>query len=146
MKKILVLAVIVLGTPFFATSQTKTSNIEQMIKQMEREWADAYVKRDAATLDRLLANDFMDADDNGNTQNKAQYIELAKNPVGTFYSAEFSDTKVRVYGDTAVSTGRLVIKGSNREQGEAFRYTGVYVKRHGRWQAVASHLSAIKQQ
>jgi len=146
MKKILVVAVIVLATTSVAPSQTKRNNIEQMIMQMEREWAGAYVKRDAATLDRLLASDFMDADDNGNTQNKAQYIDLAKNPVGTFYSGEFSDTKVRVYGDTAVSTGRLVIKGSNREQGEAFRYTGVYVKRQGRWQAVASHLSRIAQQ
>lgn len=145
MKKILVVAVIVLATASFAPSQTRRSNIEQMIMQMEREWADAYVKRDAATLDRILANDFMDTDGNGNVQNKAQYIELARNPVGTFYSGELSDAKVRAYGESAVSTGRLVIKGSSREQGEAFRYTGVYVKRQGRWQAVASHLSRIAQ-
>jgi len=146
MRKILVVAVIVLTTATLAASQTKRSNIEQMIMQMEREWTDAYVKRDAATLDRLLASDFMDIDPEGKTQNKTEYINLAKNPVGTFESITIEDTKVRVYGNTVVSSGRYMIKGSDRAQGEWFRYTAVYVKQQGRWQAVAFHSSQIARQ
>lgn len=143
MKKILVAAAIALATTSFAPSQTKRNNVEQMIVQVERDWVDAYVKRDAATLDRILATDFMDIDPEGKTQNKTEYIGLAKNPVGTFESITIEDTKVRVYGNTAVSTGRYMIKGSDREQGEWFRYTAVYVKQQGRWRAVAFQSSTL---
>lgn len=141
MKKILIAAVIALATTSFAPSQTKS--VEQVIMQVEQEWVDAYVKRDAATLARILATDFMDIDPEGKIQNKTEYIELARNPVGTFESITTEDTKVRVYGSTAVLTGRYVIKGTNREQGEWFRYTAVYVKQQGRWRAVTLHSSAL---
>ncbi|MGH9929930.1 MAG: hypothetical protein ACREA9_12005 [Pyrinomonadaceae bacterium] len=55
MRKALVVAVI-LTTAALAASQTKRSNVEQMIIQMEREWTNAYVKRDVATLDRILTS------------------------------------------------------------------------------------------
>jgi ketosteroid isomerase-like protein len=141
MKKILIAAVIALATTSFAPSQTKS--VEQTIMQIEQEWVDAYVKRDAATLTRILATDFMDIDTEGKTQNKMEYIDLARNPVGTFESITTEHPKVRVYGSTAVLTGRYVIKGTNREQGEWFRYTAVYVKQQGRWRAVTLHSSAL---
>ena len=63
-----------------------------------------------------------------------------------------ADTKVRVHGDTAILTGKVIQKGTYRDgpkQGQEYniqsRYTDTYVKRNGRWQVVASHLTAIPQ-
>jgi ketosteroid isomerase-like protein len=65
-----------------------------------------------------------------------------------FESAKSSDVKVRVYGKTAVMTGRFNAKGTFK--GKTIdvreRYTAVWVKQNGRWQLVAEQGNFIKQQ
>jgi ketosteroid isomerase-like protein len=55
------------------------------------------------------------------------------------------DVKVRQYGETAVATGRTEAKGSYRglSASVVLRFTDVFVRRDGRWQAVASHASLL---
>jgi len=55
--------------------------------------------------------------------------------------------RVKVYGKTAVVTGRFVAKGQSKGKPFTFteRYTGVFVKRDGRWQLVAEHANEIAQ-
>jgi len=50
------------------------------------------------------------------------------------------DIKVRVFGDTAIVTGRGVPKAQGQPE---LRITVVFVKRADRWQMVAGHLSAV---
>jgi ketosteroid isomerase-like protein len=54
-------------------------------------------------------------------------------------SIDFSEMVVRVYGDTAVVTARAEVKGT--DLGEDFsgpyRFTRVWVKRNGEWQAIS---------
>ena len=65
----------------------------------------------------------------------------ANRPSVEFY---MEGVQARVYGDTVVLIGRVVAeyqrdgKTIGKEQQ---RYTDTYVKRRGRWQVVASHLS-----
>jgi ketosteroid isomerase-like protein len=58
---------------------------------------------------------------------------------------ESDDLKVRVYGDTAVVTGRGVSGG--QYQGQSFylveRTSCVFVRQQGRWRCVLTHLSQI---
>jgi len=55
--------------------------------------------------------------------------------------------KVRVYGDTAVVTGRSVQSG--RENGKDYSgnywFTRVYVKQNGQWLTVALQTTPIRQ-
>lgn len=48
---------------------------------------------------------------------------------------------------TAVVTGRSVLKVRYQNQGSSsvFRYTRIYVKRQGRWQAIAQQLTHVPQ-
>jgi ketosteroid isomerase-like protein len=54
-------------------------------------------------------------------------------------SIQITDMKVRVYGNTAIVTARAEVKGN--DLGEDFsgpyRFTRVWVRRNGRWQAVS---------
>ena len=56
---------------------------------------------------------------------------------------ETSETKLRVYDDTAIVTGRLrrtrVIAGETGD--DDWRFTKVYLRRAGRWQVVSFHAS-----
>jgi hypothetical protein len=51
--------------------------------------------------------------------------------------------KSRVYGDTVVLIGIVVSewKQGDKPMTDRSRYTDTYVKRNGKWQVVASHLS-----
>jgi len=71
--------------------------------------------------------------------------------LGTFFDAvafdsnTVDDVTVTLFGDTAVVRGRTVATGTfNRSPIRArIRFTDVFMKRDGRWQAVASHASPL---
>ena len=50
-----------------------------------------------------------------------------------------------VYGDTVILRGRVIteMQKAGPTEREESRYTDVYVQTNGRWQVVASHLSAL---
>ncbi|HKP85347.1 MAG TPA: DUF4440 domain-containing protein [Blastocatellia bacterium] len=126
--------------------------VEQELLKLEREWLDAYVKRDAAAMDRIEADDFMITYPDGKVVTKSEEIANIKRPAPDGPAPTFTteETKVRVYGDTAILTGKVIQKGTyaggpnkGQEYNIQSRYTDVYVKRNGRWQVVASHLTGI---
>jgi ketosteroid isomerase-like protein len=55
--------------------------------------------------------------------------------------------KARIYGDAAVVTGRMTADQTFRGQDISGQYqcTDVLIKKAGRWQCVATHLSLIAQ-
>jgi ketosteroid isomerase-like protein len=121
------------------------ARIEQELRQLEREWDGAIVRKDTATLDRILSDDFVYIDSVGGINPKADIIQGLKNSEAVIEPFETEDVVVRVYGNTAILTGRFTQKATYKGQtftGQ-FRYTDVYVKRENRWQAVSAHASRI---
>jgi ketosteroid isomerase-like protein len=105
------------------------------------------LNRDVAAMERIEADEFSITHANGRVLTKADEIAGLKRQTGprdpnTAFLTE--GTKVRVYGDTAVLTGIVVMKF--KDSVERSRYTDVYVKRDGRWQVVASHLSRLPEE
>ena len=62
-----------------------------------------------------------------------------------FESLVADEIKVRVYGDTALVTGRSIAKGKDQHgtMDEHRRWTRVLVRRDGRWQFVHFHGTPI---
>src|SRR5205085_7575174 len=111
--------------PIRATSAAAPS-AEVELKRLEREWFDAVVKGDKATLGRLLADDFVGIGNDAEQVNKTQLIaELASVGIDEIKS---EDVQVRFYGNTAVVTGRGSYLKSGNKLGED-RHTEVWVKR-----------------
>ncbi|HEX5709504.1 MAG TPA: nuclear transport factor 2 family protein [Pyrinomonadaceae bacterium] len=124
------------------------SRDEQEVRKLEREWLDAYEKRDAAAMERIVADDFTITFPNGGMQNKAQIIAALNAPLKEgqpTYKFYTEDVRSRAYGDTVILIGRVVTESTQggKTAKEASRYTDTYVKRRGRWQVVASHLSNV---
>jgi ketosteroid isomerase-like protein len=68
----------------------------------------------------------------------------ASRPRDVFESLTTDDLRVRVYGDTVVTTGRWkrVSKSTDGKDTSAQGFfTRVWVRRDGRWQIVVSHYS-----
>jgi len=120
-----------------------SGNTEQVITRLEQEWVAAIVKKDTATISRLLAEDFTGTTDD-QIYSKADAIEDVKN--GTHESLDLDNIKVRVFGDTAVVT---MVQNEKSQHGSAdfsgrYLFTDVWAKKNGEWIAVASHGSRAR--
>ncbi len=133
-----------------AGQQPSMTKAEDEVRKLERQWLDAYEQRDAQAMDRIVANDFTITFPNGAMQTKPQLMSMIKStragsqPKMRFYTEE---VKSRAYGDTVILIGRVVTEyeREGKTVKEQSRYTDTYVKRDGRWQVVASHLSNVQE-
>ena len=115
-------------------------SVEQTIVQMEKDLLQANIKKDAAALDRMVADDFVVIDFTGRTITKAEALKDLKDGASVTQSAEFGPLKVRVYGDTAIVNGSDTEKSTykGKDSTGTYVWTDVFVKRNGRWQLVTS--------
>lgn len=113
---------------------------EQQLIQMERDLAQAVLRSDVAVMDRYTADDFVGVDSAGKEINKAQILARFQTPGAAIESIRHDDIKVRVFGDSAVATARTVVRGkaAGQEFAGEYPYMRVWIKRDGRWQAVAA--------
>jgi ketosteroid isomerase-like protein len=142
-------AVGVAGLVFVAAilAQTKSESAEQELITLENEWADAWVKRDVAFFDRIMADDYTWTSPWGEVLTKAHNLALVKSGEDVIKSWVLADIEVRVYGDAAVVSGRDTIKETYKGEDVSSQnqWTHTWVKRAGRWQCVAAHSSEIAQ-
>ena len=113
--------------------------VEDHIKKLEIDRAAAVIKADVATLDQQTSDDYTFINMNGQVSDKAQMIHGFKSGESKLTVDDISDMKVRVYGDTAVVTGKADVKGTLRGKDATghVMFTRVYVKKGGHWQSVA---------
>jgi len=122
-----------------AYGQSKSS-LEDALKKMELEWAQAEIKKDVAAVERILADDWVGIDYDGSTATKAALIDHLKTGASSVESQETSDMKVRIFGKTAIVTGVDTEKSRDKNKDSTGKYiwTDVFVERNGRWQIVAT--------
>jgi ketosteroid isomerase-like protein len=115
------------------------------ILAIEKQWASAIERQDAAAFERLAAEDFRFIEENGRMLNRAQYIADRSHNPDNVESAVQDEIEVRQYGDAAVATGRSILHGTRNGVPFVyrFRWTDLYVRRAGRWQAVSAQLTPL---
>ena len=151
MRRTLVIAVLVLTAASAAMGQKQSASrgqgrsVEQAIRQLDDERIQAQIHADAAALERIYADDFIGVGPSGTVRTKPQVISDFTSGELKFQSITTDDVQVRVYGNTAVETGRSTMIGQDR--GKAVprdnRFTRVWVKQQGRWRLVATHYSLL---
>jgi ketosteroid isomerase-like protein len=117
---------------------------EKEILRLEEVIKEAWLKHDGATISSVYADDFQSWSFKGMRRGKADLLKAVA-------SNGESDTKVeepsvRVVGDAAIYTTRIVDSGRNNK-GEPFSVTtcltSVFTRRNGKWQVVAEHQSKV---
>jgi uncharacterized protein (TIGR02246 family) len=130
--------------------QPKLSSAEEEVRKLERQWLDAYEQNDAEAMERIVADDFTITFPNGAMQTKPQLMAMVKSPrrAGQPRMKFHTDgVQSRAYGDTVILIGRVIseYERDGKTVKEQSRYTDTYVRRGGRWQVVASHLSNVEE-
>ena len=116
--------------------------MEELLK-LENDFARAVSDNDADAIDAMLSADWIIIDPDGAIIDKARFLEVIKTGVLSHELMESTDSRIRLYGDTALVTGLTTTKG--KFMGQAFtsceRATDVFVKENDRWQCVLTQLT-----
>src|SRR6266550_513002 len=102
------------------TQARSAADDEKAVEALDIEYQAAVKQNDVATMDRILADDFVLVTGLGKTYTKADLLKEARSKRTVYEHQEDSARKVRVWGDTAVVTALLWAKGT--EDGKAFDY------------------------
>ena len=120
------------------TQPESTFETEQLLRHMNEEWVKALSTRDGATLDRLMADDFvfsypLEGDD------KAQFIADCVSGNVTVNHINRDQISVRVFGPTAILRARDTTNWTyhGRELSGQYKILNVYSKRDGVWKLCA---------
>jgi ketosteroid isomerase-like protein len=113
------------------------------LRQLETVWNRAHVEGDAGALASLWADDLEVAVPKMSVMSKSDALAFANSGRMKFERYETSDIRVRVYGDSAVVTGRLQRTRTMNGQtiADDWQFTKTYVKQAGSWRVVSFHAS-----
>jgi len=117
---------------------------EKALLALERRWMGALQQRDASAMSQLIAEDFTLVSPRLVTAagDRDKYFQHAMRDLNlTAY--DFEGVTVRIYGRTAVVSGRLSQSADvgGVDWGGTYLFTDVWVSRDGTWQVVSRHLS-----
>ncbi len=121
-----------------------TTGAEPELKRLSVAWMQAWKDRDRATLERLLAEDFVLVLSASTERpvDRAHWLEMALGGY-TCESFEYKSQNVRLLGDTAIVASVYTQKASvaGQDRSGDFFLTDVWQQRGGRWQVVARYSS-----
>jgi ketosteroid isomerase-like protein len=128
------------------TRAQTTGGTEKAVAALEEQWLQSQKTNDPDLVAPLLADNFVSTSSDGKVFSKAEFLATQKSI--KWSSAENSDLKVTVFGDTAIATGNEKLKGTVAS-GKALdlheRWTDSWIKMgSGKWQCVATHQSPLK--
>jgi len=113
---------------------------EKAVAALDTEYQAAVERNDADTMAKILADDFVLVVGKGTVYTKADLLKSARDKDAIYEKqVEIDDSqKVRVWGDTAVVTAKLWLKGS--QKGQAFDkklwFSDTYVRTKDGWKYV----------
>lgn len=116
-----------------------------VIAALDTAYQEAVKKNDAITMDRILHDDFVLVLGNGSTYRKADLIADARTAKFTYelQDEEPGSQKVRVWGDTAVVTAKLLLKYEH--EGKQFErklwFSDTYIRTPQGWRYVFGQAS-----
>lgn len=134
------------ATPAASTSGRKLSGAAAL-RDMEDRFAMALGKHDIASIEPMVADDYVGVTSKGKIENRRAMLRSIKGDKDTYTLTKNEKLDVRMYGkDVAVVVGTYREKGTGRD-GQAFnrsyRFTDTWMDRNGKWQLIASQVGLV---
>jgi ketosteroid isomerase-like protein len=131
------------------SARGKAMSVSSILKDNETRWSAAIAKHDTATIESMVAPDFVGVNAKGKVQNRRSMLADLKGDKDTYTSTKAEKLDVHMYGaGVAVVVGMANAKGTDKG-GKAFdrtyRFTDTWMDRGGNWQCIASHATLVAQ-
>jgi len=122
-----------------AQEKVTALSAEDSVRALESSRGQALLRADTTALSRVIADEFVEISRLGQLRTKADNIrEIASGDL-KLTSVKYDSLAVRIYGQVAVLRGVADNRGTfhGLPFGGKLRYLRIFVRRDGRWQAVA---------
>ena len=129
-----------------SVAQDADTAAEQEVRQTIEKYRTALLQKDAATLERIWADDYTFTNGAGEIHSKADRLANLKSGATSLDSiSQEEEMKVRIHGNVAVATSRVTIKGqySGKQTSGQYRSIHVWVKGAAGWQLVANQITPV---
>ena len=121
-----------------ASAARAQASVEDSIRALEEARGQALIRQDTVALSRMLAPEFTEISRLGTVRSRADNIRDIASGTLRLATVRYDSQAVKIYGDVAILTG--IADNTGTFAGMPFtgriRYTRVFVRRDGRWQAV----------
>jgi hypothetical protein len=127
----------------FLVQSMSAATADAEVLALERVWNDAHLTGNAAALEDLWADGLVITVPRMPVLTRDDAVRIARSGRLKFQRYETSNTHARIYGDTAIVTGRLerVREREGQIATDHWQFTKVYIRQHGKWRVVAFHAS-----
>lgn len=134
------------GLPFAARAGDAGADAaadKAAVATLDTRYQAAVKANDAATMDAILADDFVLVTGKGKSYSKADLLKSARDKTETYEHQEDTQQTVRVWGDTAVVTALLWIKGANKDGAYDYKlwFSDTYARTPKGWRYVFGQAS-----
>jgi uncharacterized protein (TIGR02246 family) len=128
-----------------AAQVVAADSAEQAVTAAEKQWLKSQQTNNVELLAPLLADNVVETTEEGKVYAGREAV-LAAAKSDNWSSAEYTDLKVTVFGNTAIATGTFTGKGTSagKPVDARVRFTDTWVMANGKWQCVATHDSPAK--
>jgi ketosteroid isomerase-like protein len=137
----LALACLTFALPLFGLASP--ADDKATVAALDTEYQAAVKNNDAATMDRILADDFVLVTGKGKTFTKADLLKSARDKDQIYEHQEDTEQTVRIWGDTAVVTALLWLKYTNKDGAQDYKlwFSDTYVRTKNGWRYVFGQAS-----
>lgn len=137
------LALIAIAMLSYTASVRAAADDAADVARLDTAYQAAVKANDAAGMDKILADDFVLVTGRGQVFTKRDLLESARNTSSIYEHQEDTEQKVRVWGNTAVVTALLWLKGTT--DGKPFErklwFSDTYVRTASGWRYVFGQAS-----
>ena len=141
--QLLALLVVTLAMPVLAADSRDRDVAE--LTRLSDAWDKAIVRKDEKAIADNMAEDFRQIDPRANLETKQSFVAGIMDPKLSIDPYTVEDFEVRLYGDTALLSGRTHMTG--KYDGQVFesnyRYIDIYVRQNGTWKIVSVQITRI---
>jgi hypothetical protein len=128
-----------------AKQTTSPAADRKQLEDIQQQLIRAWVTRDRATIERVLAPDWMVTHVDGRVASREEVLHDFDTGNNRLLEGQIDDLRVRLFEGFAIVNGRTRARGEYQGQkyDVTLRFTDVFVRRNHQWQAVVSHASRI---
>jgi ketosteroid isomerase-like protein len=119
-------------------TQNAASDLDELTR-LNQDYIDAVTASNVDRFSEILADDFVCSLPDGRLIDRALFLEQTGRPA-TISHLQVHDVNVRLMGDFAIVHARTTFTLADGKPGSG-RYTDVWARRNGRWQAIAAHVT-----
>jgi len=146
MKSTACLLVLLGATSLLVPAQeTNDPAVQSKIIALEKAWNQAYKIGDTKALDALLDNAVVLVTDDGSVQTKKEFLASVRATNSQEQQVAPESMSVRVFGNTAIASGVMRVKGV--ENGKSYvrreQFVDTWVDKGGKWVCIATDATPV---